>query len=99
MNDIERKELIDLLNGIKVACMKAIDKLHTYSDAKLNQDIYELDLSVFATNRLNMADIYVIGDLVNKTAVDLHMIDGIGKKSFCEIKDALEKLGYSLKSL
>ena len=57
-----------------------------------------LDLSVRASNCLKRANIYTLGDLVERTEDDLSKIRNLGKKSVDEIIEKLQKEGYDLKS-
>jgi len=55
-----------------------------------------LTITVRAQNCLKSADIYYIGDLVQKTEIQLLMIPNLGKKSLREIKEALNEHGLAL---
>ena len=55
-----------------------------------------LDLSVRASNCLKRANIYTLGDLVERTEDDLSKIRNLGKKSVDEIIEKLQKEGYDL---
>lgn len=57
-----------------------------------------LDLSVRASNCLKRANIYTLGDLVERTEDDLSKIRNLGKKSVDEIIEKLKDYGYDLKS-
>ena len=57
-----------------------------------------LDLSVRASNCLKRANIYTLGDLVERTEDDLSKIRNLGKKSVDEIIDKLKDYGFDLKS-
>ncbi len=54
--------------------------------------IIDLDLSIRSTNALMNAGIFCIGDLVGKTAEELKIIKGLGRKCVSEIGERLEEL-------
>lgn len=56
----------------------------------------DLELTVRSANCLKAEIIYYIGDLVQRTEVDLLKTPNLGKKSLTEIKDVLASKGLSL---
>jgi DNA-directed RNA polymerase subunit alpha len=56
----------------------------------------ELELSVRSANCLKNADIRYIGDLVQKTEVEMLKTKNFGRKSLNEIKEILSEMGLSL---
>jgi DNA-directed RNA polymerase subunit alpha len=58
-------------------------------DPILLQPVEDLELTVRSANCLKQEDIYYIGDLVQKTEVELLKTPNLGKKSLTEIKDVL----------
>jgi DNA-directed RNA polymerase subunit alpha len=64
--------------------------------AKLNQPISMLELSVRASNCLESAKIHTIGELVKLTENDLLKVRSFGKTSLREVKRKLQDLGLSL---
>ncbi|MDD3118493.1 MAG: DNA-directed RNA polymerase subunit alpha [Victivallales bacterium] len=78
------------------------DTLSQFSDEEmkqykmLSQDVEILDLSVRAMNCLNNANIKLLGELCTKTESRMLKYRNFGKKSLDEIKEKLEKLGFSL---
>ena len=70
------------------------------STATSNENYYrtvdELELSVRSANCLKNADIYYIGELVQKTENEMLKTKNFGRKSLNEIKEVLTGLGLSL---
>ncbi|PIQ88345.1 MAG: DNA-directed RNA polymerase subunit alpha [Candidatus Omnitrophica bacterium CG11_big_fil_rev_8_21_14_0_20_42_13] len=62
---------------------------------KLRLPISEVELSVRSSNCLREANIKTIGELVNKTEVDLLGLRNFGKKSLTEIKEMVVSMGLS----
>ena len=62
----------------------------------LLRKVDELELSVRSANCLKAENIYYIGDLVQRTEVELLKTPNLGKKSLTEIKDVLASRGLSL---
>ena len=65
-------------------------------DPKLLCPVEDLDLTVRSANCLKTEGIKYIGDLVQKTEVELLKTPNLGKKSLTEIKDVLAERGLSL---
>lgn len=65
-------------------------------DPVLLRPIDDLELTVRSANCLKAENIYYIGDLVQKTEVELLKTPNLGKKSLTEIKDVLASRGLSL---
>jgi DNA-directed RNA polymerase subunit alpha len=61
-----------------------------------NRTVDELELSVRSANCLKNADIYYIGELVQKTENEMLKTKNFGRKSLNEIKAVLVDLGLSL---
>ncbi|HEX7326527.1 MAG TPA: DNA-directed RNA polymerase subunit alpha [Rhodanobacteraceae bacterium] len=62
----------------------------------LLRPIDDLELTVRSANCLKAESIYYIGDLVQKTEVELLKTPNLGKKSLTEIKDVLDAKGLAL---
>jgi DNA-directed RNA polymerase subunit alpha len=62
----------------------------------LLRPIDDLELTVRSANCLKAESIYYIGDLVQKTEVELLKTPNLGKKSLTEIKDVLGAKGLAL---
>ncbi|MDR0355025.1 MAG: DNA-directed RNA polymerase subunit alpha [Deltaproteobacteria bacterium] len=65
-------------------------------DDTLFRTVDELELSVRAANCLKNADIFYIGELVQKTEAEMLKTKNFGRKSLNEIKAVLEDLGLAL---
>ena len=65
-------------------------------DPVLLRPIDDLELTVRSANCLKAESIYYIGDLIQKTEVELLKTPNLGKKSLTEIKDVLAQRGLSL---
>jgi len=65
-------------------------------DPILLRPVDDLELTVRSANCLKAEDIYYIGDLVQRTEVELLKTPNLGKKSLTEIKDVLATGGLSL---
>lgn len=65
-------------------------------DPILMRPIDDLELTVRSANCLKAESIYYIGDLIQKTEVELLKTPNLGKKSLTEIKEVLSQRGLSL---
>ena len=65
-------------------------------DPILLRPVDDLELTVRSANCLKAEQIYYIGDLVQKTEVELLKTPNLGKKSLTEIKDVLAMRGLAL---
>lgn len=65
-------------------------------DPILLRPIDDLELTVRSANCLKAESIYYIGDLIQRTEVELLKTPNLGKKSLTEIKDVLATQGLSL---
>src|SRR5690606_28104089 len=65
-------------------------------DPILLRPVDELELTVRSANCLKAENIMYIGDLVQRTEVELLRTPNLGKKSLTEIKEVLEQHGLSL---
>ncbi|MGJ8671240.1 MAG: DNA-directed RNA polymerase subunit alpha, partial [Oceanococcus sp.] len=68
----------------------------TQVNPALMRPIDELELTVRSANCLKAENIYYVGDLVQRSEVELMKTPNLGKKSLNEIKDVLEQQGLSL---
>ena len=65
-------------------------------DPILLRPVDDLELTVRSANCLKAEQIYFIGDLIQRTEVELLKTPNLGKKSLTEIKDVLATRGLSL---
>lgn len=65
-------------------------------DPILLRPVDDLELTVRSANCIKAESIYFIGDLVQRTEVELLKTPNLGKKSLTEIKDVLAQHGLSL---
>ncbi len=65
-------------------------------DPVLLRPVDDLELTVRSANCLKAENIYYIGDLIQRTEVELLKTPNLGKKSLTEIKDILATHGLSL---
>jgi len=65
-------------------------------DPILMRPVDDLELTVRSANCLKAENIYYIGDLIQRTEVELLKTPNLGKKSLTEIKDVLASQGLSL---
>jgi DNA-directed RNA polymerase subunit alpha len=65
-------------------------------DPVLMRPVDDLELTVRSANCLKAENIYYIGDLVQRTEVELLKTPNLGKKSLTEIKDVLANRGLNL---
>ncbi|KAA3621430.1 MAG: DNA-directed RNA polymerase subunit alpha [Proteobacteria bacterium] len=65
-------------------------------DPILLRPVDDLELTVRSANCLKAENIYYIGDLIQRTEVELLKTPNLGKKSLTEIKDVLANRGLSL---
>ncbi len=64
----------------------------------LEMTIEELDLSVRSFNCLKRAGINTVDDLINKSEEEMMKVRNLGKKSFDEVREKLQSLGFDLSS-
>ncbi len=68
----------------------------SYIDPILLRPVDDLELTVRSANCLKAENIYYIGDLIQRTEVELLKTPNLGKKSLTEIKDVLAQQALSL---
>lgn len=84
---------VDIRNSVEPAEDTAFRPL---IDPKLICPVEDLELTVRSANCLKAEGIKYIGDLVQRTEVELLKTPNLGKKSLTEIKDVLAERGLSL---
>ncbi|MDE0250410.1 MAG: DNA-directed RNA polymerase subunit alpha, partial [Gammaproteobacteria bacterium] len=72
------------------------DEVEPEIDPILVRPVDDLELTVRSANCLKAEKIYYIGDLIQRTEVELLRTPNLGKKSLTEIKDVLGTHGLSL---
>ncbi len=72
------------------------EEKHDEIDPILLRPVDDLELTVRSANCLKAENIYYIGDLIQRTEVELLKTPNLGKKSLTEIKDVLASRGLSL---
>ena len=83
---------VDLQSHEAAAAAEPEDEI----DPILLRPVDDLELTVRSANCLKAEDIYYIGDLIQRTEVELLKTPNLGKKSLTEIKDVLATRGLSL---
>ena len=83
---------VDLESEAQAVSADAEDEV----DPILLRPVDDLELTVRSANCLKAENIYYIGDLVQRTEVELLKTPNLGKKSLTEIKDVLASRGLSL---
>ena len=68
----------------------------TMNNINLMKPILDLELPVRPENVLKAENIYYIGDLVQRTELELMKMPNMGRKSINDIKEALKKIGLEL---
>ncbi|MCN4143506.1 MAG: DNA-directed RNA polymerase subunit alpha [Thiohalomonas sp.] len=82
--------------NLNVREAEAPEKKEAEIDPILLRPIDDLELTVRSANCLKAEQIYFIGDLIQRTEVELLKTPNLGKKSLTEIKDVLASKGLSL---
>jgi len=72
------------------------EKIEEDIDPVLLRPVDDLELTVRSANCLKAENIYYIGDLIQRTEVELLKTPNLGKKSLTEIKDILASRSLSL---
>ena len=83
---------VDLESEVEPMIEEKIDEV----DPILTRPVDDLELTVRSANCLKAENIYYIGDLIQRTEVELLKTPNLGKKSLTEIKDVLASRGLSL---
>ena len=91
------KLFIDLSDEASIAEI-LVEKDDKGKEKLLEMTIEELDLSVRSFNCLKRAGINTVDDLINKSEEEMMKVRNLGKKSFDEVKEKLQSLGFNLSS-
>ena len=110
--DIETNGTIDAEEAVRKAADILTEQLSVFGDFRpspapgpavpvgidpiLMRPIDDLELTVRSANCLKAENIYYIGDLIQRTEVELLKTPNLGKKSLTEIKEVLGQRGLSL---
>ncbi len=110
--DIETNGTIDAEEAVRKAADILTEQLSVFGDFRPSQGtptpvpvgvdpilmrpIDDLELTVRSANCLKAENIYYIGDLIQRTEVELLKTPNLGKKSLTEIKEVLGQRGLSL---
>ena len=73
-----------------------VEEITDEVDPILLRPVDDLELTVRSANCLKAENIYFIGDLIQRTEVELLKTPNLGKKSLTEIKEVLSSRGLSL---
>lgn len=94
---IEHLEILVNISEVADATGVMIAKQEDSKAKKLETSIEDLDLSVRAYNCLKRANINTLGDLVEKTELEMMKIRNLGKKSLKEVTDKIKELGLKFR--
>ncbi len=89
-------EQISVFVQLEETARSASDIAEEQIDPLLLRPVDDLELTVRSANCLKAENIYYIGDLIQRTEVELLKTPNLGKKSLTEIKDVLATRGLSL---
>ena len=89
-------EQISVFVQLEETARSAGDIAEEQIDPLLLRTVDDLELTVRSANCLKAENIYYIGDLIQRTEVELLKTPNLGKKSLTEIKDVLASRGLSL---
>jgi DNA-directed RNA polymerase subunit alpha len=90
------KDQLDVFLELRGQDEGATPSTETQVEPILLRPVDELELTVRSANCLKAENINYIGDLVQRTEVELLRTPNLGKKSLTEIKEVLESHGLSL---
>jgi len=87
---------LSVLVDLKAEKAEPVEEQAPSVDPVLLRPVDDLELTVRSANCLKAENIYYIGDLIQRTEMELLKTPNLGKKSLTEIKDVLAKQGLSL---
>jgi Bacterial RNA polymerase, alpha chain C terminal domain len=91
-----REILEEILELTRARFYRSIPQRGVVVDPIVLKPIDDLELTVRSTNCLKAESIYYIGDLIQRSEIELLKIPNLGKKELIEIKDVLALRGLSL---
>jgi len=94
---IEHLNIIADLNEIADLTGVMTEKQEDNKLRKLETSIDDLDFSVRAYNCLKRANIHTLGDLTEKTELEMMKIRNLGKKSLKEVMDKIKDMGLKFR--
>ncbi|MDY6322666.1 MAG: DNA-directed RNA polymerase subunit alpha [Succinivibrio sp.] len=94
--DLLKSVISNIVNKEEIAEQALAPSAPPLPDPVLMQPVDDLELTVRSANCLKAENIIYIGDLVQRTEVELLKTPNLGKKSLTEIKDVLAQRGLSL---
>ncbi|UVK77280.1 MAG: RNA polymerase subunit alpha [Sodalis sp. Fle] len=89
-------EQLEAFVDLRDVCQPEVKEEKPEFDPILLRPVDDLELTVRSANCLKAESIHYIGDLVQRTEVELLKTPNLGKKSLTEIKDILASRGLSL---
>ncbi|MFQ5470641.1 MAG: DNA-directed RNA polymerase subunit alpha [Gammaproteobacteria bacterium] len=90
------KEQLSIFVDLETTEIEEPEQPEAEIDPILLRPVDDLELTVRSANCLKAENIYYIGDLIQRTEVELLKTPNLGKKSLTEIKDILASHGLSL---
>ena len=90
------KGQLDVFVDLETEDESSLEEEEVFIEPALLRPVDELELTVRSAHCLNADQIYYIGDLVQRTEVELLRTPNLGKKSLTEIKEVLAKHGLTL---
>ena len=90
------KDQLDVFVDLQGQDEAAAAAAESHVDPTLMRPVDELELTVRSANCLKAENINYIGDLIQRTEVELLRTPNLGKKSLTEIKEVLESHGLAL---
>ncbi len=90
------KDQLSVFMDLQGEAQQGISAGETQVDPLLLRPVDELELTVRSANCLKAENINYIGDLIQRTEVELLRTPNLGKKSLTEIKEVLESHGLAL---
>jgi len=90
------QEQLSVFVDLKAETQQQEEEQASDIDPILLRPVDDLELTVRSANCLKAENIYYIGDLIQRTEVELLKTPNLGKKSLTEIKDVLAQQALSL---